>query len=528
MSCALTRALQTSAGSPCTPFQAYPAKLGTCWTSAKPWSVPIPAASPRGALLCKTLSSLSDPEPVPGCVVPPSDPDPTPSVPTPSNPSKGQRGPIGTSNSDTSSHQEPLLGLKKRSNGPVAVAISGGVDSAVAAMLLKDAGYELFGIFMRNWDESEETGNQNCSVEEDHRDAKRVCSHLGIPLYEADFVDQYWNKVFSHFVAQYSKGLTPNPDLECNRSIKFGALLRHAQSLGADRVATGHYARVVPDMHGGGVQLLKGVDPNKDQSYFLASVPATALQHFMFPLGGMLKPDVRALAARGGLASATRRSSAGVCFIGRRKFAQFIGGYVEPMRAQFVGVDTGRILGECSNLAAVTWGQGAAIGGHPYRCFVVGKDVPERLVYVTDGKAGPDHPALLSHTALLHSPQWVAGEAPERLLSGLPLPCSFKARYRQTDGACEIGLASSTTRQARQAGLGSFSADDYHPSRFTQLLQDDTIDKQSLLHVRFEEPLKAVTPEQAFVMYDGEICLGSALVQHSGPTLFETRHGTCE
>lgn len=140
MSCALTRALQTSAGSPCTPFQAYPAKLGTCWTSAKPWSVPIPAASPRGALLCKTLSSLSDPEPVPGCVVPPSDPDPTPSVPTPSNPSKGQRGPIGTSNSDTSSHQEPLLGLKKRSNGPVAVAISGGVDSAVAAMLLKDAG----------------------------------------------------------------------------------------------------------------------------------------------------------------------------------------------------------------------------------------------------------------------------------------------------------------------------------------------------------------------------------------------------
>lgn len=417
--------------------------------------------------------------------------------------------------------QQPLWDLKQKKMGPVAVAVSGGVDSAVAAMLLKQAGHDLFGIFMRNWDESEETGNQNCSVEEDYQDAKRVCEHLSIPLYEADFIDQYWNRVFSHFVTRYSKGLTPNPDLECNRSIKFDALLKHAQGLGAERIATGHYARLAPGIDGGSVQLLKGLDRNKDQSYFLASVPSQALQHFMFPLGHLTKRVVRAMAEEEGLSSATRRSSAGLCFIGRRKFGDFIAGYVEPIKARYIGVTSGKDLGECSNLAAVTWGQRAAIGGLPNRCYIVGKDVPNRIVYVADGGAGHDHPALLSRTALLHTPQWIAGDAPGQLQQGLPLCCSFKARYRQADKTCLIAAVNSMASEAAQVDMGISAASEFQPSRYSLLLKDDMIDQDTLLHVRFDEPLKSVTPEQAFVMYHEDVCLGSALVHHAGPTEYE-------
>ncbi|KAK9803395.1 hypothetical protein WJX72_005352 [[Myrmecia] bisecta] len=316
----------------------------------------------------------------------------------------------------------------------VAVAVSGGVDSAVAAMLLKQQGHDVVGVFMRNWDEGEETGNGNCSVEQDCRDAQRVCRHLDLPFYEADFVERYWHEVFLDFVAQCGRGLTPNPDLPCNRRIKFDALRKFAEGLGADTLATGHYARLAHSGEGKPPLLLRGVDSSKDQSYFLASVHGDALRNVLFPLGALRKADVRSMAAEAGLAAASRRSSAGICFIGRRNFGDFISQYVAPMPGRFVEVGSGCDLGPCAKLAAITHGQRAGIGGAADRMYVVGKDVPQRIVYVA---RGGDHAALFTNTALLHEPHWISGAAPVALMEAPGMDCSYKARYRQEVHQCE-------------------------------------------------------------------------------------------
>ncbi|CAL5219600.1 g1464 [Coccomyxa viridis] len=369
----------------------------------------------------------------------------------------------------------------------VAVGISGGVDSAVAAMLLKERGHDVFGVFMRNWDESEEKGNENCSVEADLAQAKSVCHHIGIPLHEVNFVRQYWTQVFSDFLAQCEAGVTPNPDLACNRHIKFGALLDHCKGLGADKVATGHYAQIARCSQSGQLQLLRGLDPLKDQSYFLASVHGQSLADVVFPLGRMRKEQVRSLAQERGIPSALRQSSAGICFIGRREFGDFISDYTAPVAGHYVDVDTGSVLGPCANMLALTLGQGSRISGLSTRMYVAGKDMQQRIVYVA---AGPDHPALYTHTAALQEAHWIAGEAPEQMRSTGSMECSFKARYRQVPELCSVSMP------GRASGCT--------PSAFTRLESNWSAPGAS---VAFAAPARAITPQQAFVMYSGEEAL---------------------
>ncbi|KAL4436704.1 hypothetical protein ABPG75_003843 [Micractinium tetrahymenae] len=435
----------------------------------------------------------------------------------------------------------------------VAVGVSGGVDSALAAMLLQRQGYDVVGVFMRNWDESEETGNQNCSVERDLRDATAVCRQLGILLHEADFVSAYWNQVFSEFIAQCGRGLTPNPDLACNRHIKFDALLRFAAELGADTVATGHYARIQPGPGGGPPQLLRGADHGKDQTYFLASVQPAALRHVLFPVGHLQKPEVRRMAAEAGLVPADKRSSAGICFIGRRNFADFLSQYIPPLPGRFVDVETGGELGPCPDIAAVTHGQRPGIGGAAERVYAVGKDVVDRVVYVAQGR---DHPALLCTAALLRTPHWLSPEHACQLAEAGSLRCQYKARYGQQPRACTLytvdggaaaavagaaaaaaaatdasaaavcpasaaaaaeaaGPAAEAAAAAAAASLG------FAPSAFCRLHPEDARTLPSYLVVRFDEPAGAITPQQAFVLYDGERCLGAALIAQPGRSLFE-------
>ncbi|PRW33801.1 tRNA 2-thiouridine(34) synthase isoform B [Chlorella sorokiniana] len=478
----------------------------------------------------------------------------------------------------------------------VAVGISGGVDSAVAAMLLQQQGYEVVGVFMRNWDESEETGNQNCSVEKDARDAAAVCRQLGIPLHEADFVSQYWNQVFSEFLAQCGRGLTPNPDLACNRHIKFDALLAFADKLGAELVATGHYARLAPPEGGsasappssssgavdaaaavapqpppqaaaaaaaaaagaagaaaggeGVPRLLRGLDSHKDQTYFLASVQPAALRRVLFPVGHLPKPEVRRMAAEAGLLPAERRSSAGICFIGRRNFGDFLSQYLPPLPGAYVDVDSGQGLGPCPDLHAVTHGQRPGIGGAHDRVYCVGKDVVEGVVYVA---AGREHPALLCTTALLRTPHWLSAAHARQLAEHGSLRCEYKARYGHQPRPCTLypisqeaaaslaaaaaAAAAGASREPAGAAVAEAAAAadaaghaeaeaaaerlGFRRSSFCRLQPEDSRVLPTYLVARFDEPAAAITPQQAFVLYDGEQCLGAALIALPGASLHE-------
>jgi tRNA-specific 2-thiouridylase len=361
----------------------------------------------------------------------------------------------------------------------VVVGVSGGVDSSVAALLLRDAGLEVTGLFMQNWADD---GSGDCRAEDDRRDAVAVCGALGIPIRFRDFSKEYWDGVFRHFLDEYAAGRTPNPDVLCNREIKFKHFLDAARELGAESIATGHYARVAH--RDGAFRLLRAADRGKDQSYFLHQLGQAQLSATRFPLGDLHKDAVRAMAAAHGLRTAEKKDSTGICFIGERDFREFLSRYL-PAKAGEIRTPDGARIGEHPGVFYFTLGQreGLAIGGVRGRpqapWFVVGKDVARNVLYVDQGH---DSPWLQSHSLRSEAAHWVAGAPPAARFS-----CTAQTRYRQPDEACEV-----------------------------EALADGS------LHVRFARPQRAVTPGQSVVLYDGDNCLGGAVIASTDAPVPET------
>lgn len=369
----------------------------------------------------------------------------------------------------------------------IIVGMSGGVDSSVAALLLRDRALadpaqSVAGLFMTNWADD---GSGDCRAEDDRRDAVAVCGRLGIPIHFRDFSKQYWAGVFEHFLAEYAAGRTPNPDVLCNREIKFRHFLDAAHELGAERIATGHYARLRE--REGSWQLLRAADRNKDQSYFLHQLGQSQLAATLFPLGDLDKPDVRRMAAEAGLPTAEKKDSTGICFIGERDFREFLGRYLPAKPGPMVTPD-GRRIGEHPGVFYFTLGQreGLHIGGvrgfaaAPW--FVVGKRVRDNTLIVDQGG---DSPYLFSRRLWTEPAHWIAGAPP-----ATGFACTAQTRYRQRDEACEV--------EARPDGS---------------------------LAVRFAQPQRAVTPGQSLVLYDGEVCLGGAVIAATDAPLDEGAAG---
>lgn len=368
--------------------------------------------------------------------------------------------------------------MKDNRSTRVVVGMSGGVDSSVTALLLHQQGYEVIGIFMKNWDDTDEFGH--CTAEADSEDVRRVCSQIGIPYYTVNFEKEYADKVFSYFLDEYKKGRTPNPDVMCNREIKFGEFLKKALDLGADYIATGHYARV--DYADGKYRLLRGIDKNKDQSYFLNQLDQYQLSKAMFPIGHLPKPQVREIALKAGLATAAKKDSTGVCFIGERNFKEFLSSYL-PAKPGEMRTPEGELKGRHDGLMYYTLGQRQGLGiggsgnGEPW--FVVGKDLDQNILYVAQGV---DDPRLYSNGLIAADVSWISEKQPFSEATESTLRCTAKFRYRQPD-------------------------------------QGVTVIKKSdhLYDVRFDQPQKAVTPGQAVVFYDGEICLGGGTIDEIYP-----------
>ena len=348
----------------------------------------------------------------------------------------------------------------------IVVGMSGGVDSSVAALLLKKQGYDVVGVFMKNWEEEDENGV--CTAENDWADVREVCDRIGIPYYSVNFAKEYWDRVFSYFLKEYQAGRTPNPDVLCNREIKFRAFLDFAMKLGASRIATGHFVRT-----DGNGSLLKGTDPNKDQSYFLYMVHAEQLRKSVFPVGGMTKAQVRKIAEEHHLPVSGKKDSTGVCFIGERNFKKFLSEYLPAQPGDMVS-PKGEVVGRHDGLMYYTLGQrrGLGIGGRGdgRSWFVIGKDLEHNRLLVAQGE---DHPMLYSSLCRAEDVTWV-GEAPIR--EGETMRCSAKFRYRQPDQPVEVTLH----------------------------------DGQLMIHALI--PQRAVTPGQSAVLYDGEACLGGGIV----------------
>ncbi|MFD1705500.1 tRNA 2-thiouridine(34) synthase MnmA [Siminovitchia sediminis] len=349
----------------------------------------------------------------------------------------------------------------------VVVGMSGGVDSSVAALLLKEQGYDVIGIFMKNWDDTDEFGV--CTATEDYNDVIRVCNQIGIPYYAVNFEQQYWDKVFTYFLDEYKAGRTPNPDVICNKEIKFRAFLDHALKLGADFVATGHYARV--ERENGEVKMLRGIDENKDQTYFLNQLTQEQLERVMFPLGGIKKKRVREIAGEAGLATAQKKDSTGICFIGERNFKEFLSGYLPAQKGNMETLD-GKRVGTHDGLMYYTIGQrhGLGIGGAGEPWFVVGKNLEQNILYVEQGFS---HPALYSDRILAADVNWIS-----TLDRPTERTCTAKFRYRQPDEEVTVKF------------LGNGEAE-----------------------VKFARPVRAVTPGQAVVFYDGGVCLGGGTIE---------------
>ncbi len=353
----------------------------------------------------------------------------------------------------------------------VFVALSGGVDSAVAALRLKEQGVRASALFMKSWEEDDDEGY--CAATADLEDAERICRHLAMPLHTVNFSYEYWERVFTRFLREYRDGRTPNPDVLCNREVKFQVFAEHARDLGATRIATGHYARVARS--GRAFRLRKGADENKDQSYFLHTLTQDQLGGSLFPVGDMRKPEVRRRAREAGLPCSEKKDSTGICFIGERPFRRFLERYIAPAPGPIV--DTGgERLGRHHGLAYYTIGQrqglgiGGRRGGSGAPWYVYGKDLEGNRLRVAQGR---DHPALYCREILAASPHWIAGAPPR-----LPLACRARIRYRQPDQDCVVLPADG-----------------------------------GRVRVRFARAQWAATPGQSVVLYRGDECLGGALIE---------------
>lgn len=354
----------------------------------------------------------------------------------------------------------------------VVVGMSGGVDSSVSALLLKEQGYDVVGVFMKNWDDTDDSGV--CTATEDFEDVKRVADKIGIPYYSINFEKEYWNKVFEYFLSEYKRGRTPNPDIMCNKEIKFKSFLDFAMKLDADYIAMGHYAKTVTDENGV-VHMMRPKDGNKDQTYFLSQVTQEQLKKAIFPLADLSKPQVRMIAEQAGLATAKKKDSTGICFIGERNLKNFLSEFLPAMGGNIVTSD-GRIVGKHSGLMYYTIGQrsGLGLGGNQSSCapwFVVGKNLQKNELIVEQGY----------DSDLLYASSLDASEV--SFFTGLPsndttIHCTAKFRYRQPDVAVTMN---------------------YNKANNT-------------VHVEFDELARAVTPGQAIVFYDGEECLGGAII----------------
>lgn len=352
----------------------------------------------------------------------------------------------------------------------VILGMSGGVDSSVAAALLIEAGYRVEGLFMKNWEEDDD--EDYCSAAIDLADASAVCEQLGLPLNKVNFSHEYWELVFEHFLAEYRNGRTPNPDVVCNKEIKFKAFLDYALSLGADLIATGHYARIGSGSEG--LRLLRGADRGKDQTYFLYTLGQHELSHSLFPIGALQKSEVRAMARRLGFSNHAKKDSTGICFIGERRFREFLRRYLPAQPGEIVTTG-GEVIGRHDGLMYYTLGQrhGLGLGGRrgaeesPW--FVADKDlVRNRLIVVQ----GHDHPLLLSRALVAEQLHWIGGE-----FGSSPLRCSAKIRYRQEEQPCRV--------------------EKIDPDRW---------------RVEFDTPQRAVTPGQSVVLYQDEQCLGGGVI----------------
>lgn len=353
----------------------------------------------------------------------------------------------------------------------VVVGMSGGVDSSVAAILLQKQGYEVIGLFMRNWDSFADgeldgaptTQEGICPQEVDYNDAKKVCDKLGIPLHRKDFIKEYWDYVFTYFLDELKKGRTPNPDIMCNKYIKFDQFATEAEKLGADYIATGHYCRI-KDGH-----LLRAIDDNKDQSYFLSQVSKKQLENVLFPVGDIKKLEVRKIAEEYGLVTANKKDSTGICFIGERNFSNFLKNYLPNKPGDIVDIRTNEKIGEHIGLMHYTIGQrrGLDIGGTKERMFVVGKDLNKNILYIA---TGDDNEYLITDSCIVDQVNWTYEEKITE--------CTAKFRYRQKDVSVTL-----------------------------KWLDNNEVE------VLYPQGVKSVTPGQACVFYKDEICLGGGIIK---------------
>lgn len=355
--------------------------------------------------------------------------------------------------------------------------MSGGVDSSVTALLLKKQGYDVVGVFMKNWDDTNENGV--CTATEDYKDVAKVAAKIGIPYYSVNFEKEYWDRVFKYFIAEYKKGRTPNPDVICNKEIKFKAFIDYANQLGADYVATGHYADLKRD-EGGRMHLMRAADQHKDQTYFLSQLDYHQLDKVMFPLAHYTKPQIRQIAADAGLATADKKDSVGICFIGEDgHFREFLSQYIPAQPGNMETVD-GKVVGQHMGLMYYTIGQrrGLGLGGNkesnePW--FVIGKDIDKNVLYVGQGYHNPHLYATHLEASDIHWVDDVVGRY------GRDFHCTAKFRYRQKD----VGVTAYISEDGQQ------------------------------VTVEFDDPARAITPGQAVVFYDGDECLGSAIIDRA-------------
>lgn len=348
----------------------------------------------------------------------------------------------------------------------VVVGMSGGVDSSVSALLLKLQGHNVIGMFMKNWEEKDDGGK--CISSKEYDDVVKVCEQLEIPYYSVNFVQEYWDNVFVHFLEDLKQGYTPNPDILCNREIKFKAFYAKAMSLGADYLATGHYCQTLPI--GDDLALVKGSDPNKDQSYFLYTLKSEILKNVLFPVGALEKKAVRAIAKEHGLATSEKKDSTGICFIGKRNFKEFLSQHIAFQPGNIERLN-GEVVGRHEGVGYYTLGQrkGLGIGGPGSAWFVVAKDVRRNAVIV---EQGDDHPALYSTSLIASDLSWVI--APQ---TSFPFICKSKVRYRQEDQPCII-----------------------------EKIEDGRA------YVSFPLPQRAITSRQSIVFYQDNICIGGGII----------------